>query len=227
MVFASLLSLHDSMLRNFYRERKQRLLPAGRYLPRTLILKGHIMRLFVVALAFFALSCSNGGNYQLSTGEGGKLYRLNKSSGEVCLIEGYTITKLRQPSTTEESRQVERKLLQPNDWGSETLPTSPQITLTLKTVWRDGNLYYQLFAYPYDPVLKDARESLLASSKGFTLQLMDSTGFVLLTVLISLTDMANIVDSNGNPTEMQGKGNVPCTSDTYLGINSSSATWRL
>ena len=31
MVFASLLSLHDSMLRNFYMERKQRLLPAGRY----------------------------------------------------------------------------------------------------------------------------------------------------------------------------------------------------
>jgi hypothetical protein len=30
MVFASLLSLHDSMLRNFYMERKQRLLPATR-----------------------------------------------------------------------------------------------------------------------------------------------------------------------------------------------------
>ena len=170
--------------------------------------------------------CSSKEEYQMSTSEGGRIYRLNKKTGAISLIEGYNITNLQEPKASESSSNIDSLLFKSKEWQELTLPTNPNLKVNLKTIWRDGKLFYILYVAPVTDKLKEARTGFLSNNK-FTLQLTDANGFYLLEIPIPLKSMTEIVDNNGNATYLSANDNVSCTSETYLALASWTCSWNL
>ncbi len=61
--------------------------------------EGAMKTVIIVVLAFAMVACDKRDQYQLTTSDLGRVYRLNKSTGEISLIEGYTVTRLQEPRT--------------------------------------------------------------------------------------------------------------------------------
>ncbi len=174
------------------------------------------MKTFIMACFVLAFSgCNFKSDYKLITSQNGRVYRIDKSSGEVSLVEGFTITKLQEPKTEEESKQEELKLFKAITWPTIKLPGTT-ITLVLRTIWREGNIYYQLNASPYEGDLQRSAESYLSSSSYFSIEMRDKDGFILLRVPISISRMSGIVDNNGKRESMEANDKIECTSGKYL-----------
>lgn len=154
--------------------------------------------------------------YEISKADNGQFYRLNKSNGQVSLIEGYNITILKEPSD---------KVSEAKFWPEITLTSLDSVRLTLKTMWKEGMMYYILNASPYNGRIAYAQGNS-TSNATLTIHMMDASGFYLLTIPVPLSSMTRVVDNIGFPTELSVNYNIPCTYDTYLSLSSWTCNWN-
>ncbi len=180
--------------------------------------------LLIVSTMLLVSGCSRSDNYRLFSSEAGKVYRLDKTSGQVSLIEGCKIVRLSEPPKGERENQVENVLERATQWPTLTLPVHPTIMVELKTMWREGKVFYILTALPYSGQIQKAMRTVLSSDR-FVIQLSDSNGFHLLDIPVPIKVMERQVDSQDNIVNVEANDQVDCTSDIYLSLSSWSCSW--
>jgi hypothetical protein len=183
------------------------------------------MKSCILALFFSALiGCSRNEEYDLITSQSGRIYRLNKNSGEISLVDGTKITKLPEPIQSEMSRESAKLLVELRSWPKRSLPQLDSLQVSLKTRWRDGILYYIFFASPHNKRLREAHDSY-PTSKNFTLKLMDAHGFVLIDIPMTLSSMSKVVNEMGQAEGLQMNDHVTCSSEMCLALDQWSLSW--
>ncbi|MGD0036323.1 MAG: hypothetical protein ABSC53_03415 [Bacteroidota bacterium] len=163
--------------------------------------------------------CDKNNDYELFKSDGGKIYRIDKVTGDVAVIEGNHLIALKEQSDIPISRL--------KHWPNYYIPSLDSIYFTLNTTWRDGRMHYILSTSAYKGRLKSVFENLtLYSSYHLTFALLDSGDFNLLEVPISLSSMTRIVSENGEPIYVTINNSIECPIETYLALKNWSCTWN-
>lgn len=166
---------------------------------------------FISSLAAICLlaSCDLGTNKFDIVRAGNQTYLVNKQTGESKLIEGTTLIDVRAPDNA--SIETARSKI----WPSQKLPNVGEISLSIKTKYRDGRMVYVITASPYDGALaKNALQSLVAAQINFTLY--DSDSFEIGQVVeLPVREGSRIVDDKGKATAMQWAGSREMSSASY------------
>ncbi len=91
----------------------------------------------------------------------------------------------------------------------------------LRTLWRDGSIYYQFDVEGFPPVIDQAREQ--ASQAAFLISLLDKDGFKLFEHSLPLAQMEQIMGTNPQVSGLSWKG------DEYLGadVYRRASKWEL
>jgi hypothetical protein len=165
--------------------------------------------------------CEKKEQYDLVNAGNGLVYRINKSSGEVTLIVGSQLTKLDESrgSTKEEPKKSYLA-----NWAAQTLSHLGDITVKVKTTWREGKLLYILEASPYAGRLATARENRTSNAR-FNLNFCDADGFVVLTIPAILSEMTRTVDENGKPSGLRMNSSIPCSVEACEAMKVLSVGW--
>lgn len=178
---------------------------------------------FCVLLSLI-LGCEKNSDFELTL-QGGKLYRLDKRSGQVSVIEGSKILPLEE-ATTDVAKDAILLLRNSKTWPQIFLPQVDSLRLNLTTRWREGDIYFIFTVSPYNQRLRDAHQAY-PGSRNFKLRLLDEDGFVILEKQVDITDMARIVDQANSPTAMQFNSHVTCSAEVYLAIKQWTCVWQL
>jgi len=175
------------------------------------------MKIFTsIVLILLFSSCSNNSNYEIIESEYGSLYRLNKNTGEVKIIEGRLIKDMYELNT-EENVLIDKD---PMYWPEFVISHLDSLAFNLRTRWREGYMYYIFDVSPYTEGLQEAR------TRGrFILNLSDRYGFQLLEIPINISDMIGMVDDKGERRGLSIDGRISCTLDTYMEINNWTSSW--
>ena len=141
-------------------------------------------------------------NWDLATAPNGVVYRINKKTGDVSLIDGTQITKL---GVLKDQKTDEEKKSHLIEYPPYPVDSLGGITFKLKTKWRDGKIHYILSVTPYTPQIQRERENPLSSSQ-FHINFYDTDGFKLLSLPVKIFDMTQAVDQAGQTHSMGDNG---------------------
>jgi hypothetical protein len=159
--------------------------------------------------------------YELTTVPSGLVYRINKNTGDVSLIAGAQITRLHELSAAK--TDVAKKSYV-RDWPVYTVKSIGDVSLRLKTTWRDGKLHYILHASPISSQVQIARDTAYSEAR-FNINFYDADGFELLTVPVKIKEMPQVIDDDGRPQSLSATGLMQCSVETYEAIAASGIGW--
>ena len=152
-----------------------------------------------------------------SQNEPGVAYKVNRVTGEVQRIDGYSAIAVKTIASTSPE---ENALF--NTWREIDIK-SGKVKVNLKTRWIDGKVYWIMGARPFT-VLKAARDS--SGYASITLQLQSGEGFTLFQQPCMLSEMTRIVDGSDQPQSLQCVGSKPLSLDTYLNVKNWTSEWN-
>ncbi|MGA7884952.1 MAG: hypothetical protein WCA44_04355 [Acidobacteriaceae bacterium] len=164
-------------------------------------------------LPVFLCGCNN---YSfLSAGQ--KVYRLNKFTGSVSVVDGDRIAQVRDSSDSGASQQ-------PTAVSHDTLSLDglDNGQLLLQRKWRDGFMDYIVTVSPVSDKFKAARQSITAI---ITLELDDQDGFEVALVPLTVSSMTQVVDAKGAPAVLEVKGSQAMSRETYDSIKDTAVQW--
>ncbi len=171
-------------------------------------------------VAVLLVGCDSKQHWELVTTKDGLVYRINKETGEVSFVMGTQITKLdefRGPKTDPTKESYLR------DWPVQTVKSLGDISLNLKTTWRDGKLHYILTVSPISSLQK-VRDTLYSDAV-FNLGFYDADNFQLFTLPVKLREMIRVLDDAGKPQSFQATGAMQCSVEDYRMIAAPSIGW--
>ena len=177
--------------------------------------------LAVCMVSLLLVGCDSKESWDLVTASNGLVYRINKKTGEVSLVAGAQITKLdefRGPKTDPAKKSYVR------DWPVQTVKSLGDISLRLKTTWRDGKLHYILSVSPISSSLQKARETPYSEAR-FNMAFYDADGFELFTLPVKISEMSEVVDDAGKAQSMRATGSTACSVETYEALAVSGIGW--
>jgi hypothetical protein len=155
---------------------------------------------------------------------GGRTVRLNKRTGEVIVIAGDKLTRLRDPSLVEaeERRQKgeDSALATPHRWPRDSQPVLGVDSMMLTTAYRDGALHYRLLIHPIP-----AGYATSKSEMPFELQFMDEGGLLLGSTDLARSNLTRLVDRTG-PRGLEANGSVIMAADSYRLFKQWALPWR-
>lgn len=170
--------------------------------------------LFLVALVPLIIGC-----YELKQDEKGRTVKINKITGEVFVIEGNRIVKLKDESDIKAEQEATKKLSEAKTWPETTLQKFDGAKLRLITKWSDGNLCYQFFV---DKNLR-AKGDYHA---GLSVRLYDNASFLIKEIDLPVPDMTGRIGLDGKTiTSMESYGQIPMNSELYKKIKSWKVAW--
>src|SRR5439155_9700147 len=103
-------------------------------------LRVSVRSLALSASLVFAVSC-RGDRYQILERKDGTLVRLDRHSGQIMLLEGGAMTVVQEPT----GNLIDSALGIRRSWPKQNIPAGDStLVASLQTVWRSGNVYYQL-----------------------------------------------------------------------------------
>jgi len=142
---------------------------------------------FIVVSVFFGCA----GRYALEKTDGG-FYRLDKWTGETTLVVGGEAHKVMMPK---EKEDLEGRLSSIKEFKEAVIPidSNNNLTISLKTIWRNGKLFYNVRCKPYNESLK---MQMKKQSPHITFYLVDKHNFYVFHHSVNLTDMRRVLDSN-------------------------------
>jgi hypothetical protein len=178
----------------------------------------------ILALVILHTGCDGGdksGPYELLKADNGLVYRINKASGQVSLIAGTQVTTLDEWGGTKNG-EPKRSYLR--NWPETTMNQLGDLSLVLKTTWRDGTLLYVLRACPYAGRLEAERNSKTSAAR-FNLNFNDADGFQVLSIPVEVAEMTRELDEKGVPSALSVNSSTSCTVGTYESIKGWSAGW--
>lgn len=175
----------------------------------------------VASLFFVGCDSKEQESWDLTTASNGLVYRINKKTGEVSLVAGAQITKLdefRGPKTEAAKKSYVR------DWPVQTVKSLGEISLRLKTTWREGKLHYILSVTPISSQLQKERDTAFSQAL-FNMNFYDGDGFELFSVPVKIQEMTQVVDDAGKPSSFRATGSASCSVESYESLGVSSIGW--
>jgi hypothetical protein len=185
-----------------------------------------IILILIIPVIFFIVGCKRELEYEFLT-HGDTLYRLEKRSGKISVVENSKIITLEE-STTDIVKENITVLNTTKTWHKINLKQyniilsrTDTIEVSLRTRWRDGNLYF-IFT-----MKRLGMPGAYSGIRYFLLRLLDSDGFIIIEKRIDIDDMNILVDEQGKHIGMGTNSRIPCTAETYLSIEDWSCGWKL
>lgn len=86
---------------------------------------------------------------------------------------------------------------------------------SLRTVWREGRMSYQLRIDPFPPEVAAAVRSTTSVQQHFTLEFLDRDGFRLLSHSIEARELSLVVGADGTVTAIEARGDREMARDVY------------
>ncbi|MDQ5985568.1 MAG: hypothetical protein CSYNP_01280 [Syntrophus sp. SKADARSKE-3] len=169
--------------------------------------------IFVIAVVLIT------GCYETKQDNQGRTIKVNKLTGDVSVIDGNKIVKLKDEGTIKAEQEASKKLGEVKDWPSASLPIAGGTNAFLQTKWSEGHLYYKFYI---DKNLRNKR----AYYARFVLQLSDGAGFLIEEIQIPVSSITGSVGEDGKTIEsMNYKAKAPMTEDTYKKIAKWNILW--
>lgn len=159
------------------------------------------------------------GCYEVKQDDKGRTVKVNKLTGELSVIEGDKILKLKGEKEVKAEQEAANKLSYPRTWPDITLSIGDVTIAKLITKWSEGIMYYQFFT---DKNLR---------GKGYyfanlSIQLNDNASFLIEEIQIPLSSMTGQLGLDGKTIEsMEHKGQKPMSEETYKKITGWNVTW--
>jgi len=164
----------------------------------------------LIGLIVSSLFIGCAGRYALEKTDGG-FYRIDKWTGETTWMVGGEAKKVVMPKEKEE---LDEKLASIKEFKEATIPigNNNSVTVSLKTIWRNGKLFYTMKCSPYNESLKVLMKK---QSPNITFLLVDKYNFNVFRHSVSLTDMRRVLDVNGVES-LEISENIAMDQATYL-----------
>ena len=170
--------------------------------------------IFLVTLLLLIAGC-----YEMKQDEKGRTVKINKITGEVSVIDGNRILKLKDENDIKAEQEATKKLEEAKTWPDVTLLITGGAKASLITKWSDGNIYYQFFV---DKNLRD-KGNYFAN---LTIQLFDNASFLIQDIPVSVSSMTGQVGLDVKTIEsMVFKGQMPMNEETYKRIKEWNVVW--
>lgn len=177
------------------------------------------MRFRPLLFMTIGLSLVLAGCYEMKHDDKGRTVKINKITGEVSVIEGDKIIKLKDEKDAKAEQEATRKLGEPKVWANIPLSIVGGANARLITKWSDGNIYFQFFV----------DKNLRGKGKYFAnlnVQLHDNAEFLIEEIPIPVSSMTGQVGADGKIIEsMEYKGKKPMSEDTYKKLKIWNVTW--
>jgi len=175
-------------------------------------MKLKILFLLIIAIAM-TIGC-----YETKQDEKGRTIKINRITGEMSVIDGDKIIKLKTDKDIKADQDSTKKLSEPILWPAITI-MNKYANVNFKTKWSDGNIYYQIH------VDKNLRDKALYNAI-LTIELYDNENFLMSKIPVMVNSMAGGVGSDGKTIEtMSYKDQMPMSEDAYKKIVSWNVLW--
>ena len=176
------------------------------------------MKFKMILLLFLPLLFLNG-CYDTKQDKNGRIIKVNKFTGEILVIDGDRVIKLKSEDEVKAEQEEAKKLEEPKNWPSQRLTIAGGTLASLTTKWSDGNLYYK---FSVDKNLRNYGNYL---SK-LTIQLQDNQAFLINSIEIPLSTMTGLVGFDGkNIMSMECDGQLPMPKETYRNLKDWNVVW--
>lgn len=174
------------------------------------------MKKFVISLisiiVLFFLGFLLSFKYQLETSNS-NLYKLNRITGNVQMIDGTRTIEVLKPSDKPLSIKFE-----PREIGNKNFSAK------LSTTWRNGKLYYNFEVSPFTDGLKKVYET--ATYDKFTLYLLDSEEYTITTIGIPLSKMIGRQGWSNSIEALHNTGSISMSFEDARIIRDWNISWN-
>jgi len=200
-----------------------------------------LITLMPLIIALLIGGCDSG-QYQITTGPDGALYRFNRKTGVLSMVmEGKKAVHLAEPQKSEAVKDQEMVPLEkPINWKELKYP-GKNLKVRVETVWRENELCYRTSVYPYKSLKKmfakkkqDYMYSLM--KPGFVIELVDKNGFLVKEIKVNLWSMTKVdgvartcrrVRTPAGANELVLNSQMDCTRQSYQSIGGCVIKWLL
>ena len=210
------------------------------------------MRWAIVFVALFLADCGDSNRYEISKDGAGRTARLDKKTGEIAVIVDSQIQILKDPKELAREQEKHKELAKPKEWDGVD-NQNLNVRFNLKTVWRDGKMFYNFQFYHLghrsalveywlvkadDKKTKDEKKKALAAftkervssdlakasrHAPFIIQLYDDNGTRLQEIVVS--KLTRIVDDNGFVNSYQNESSIQLSAELYTQLKTFSVGW--
>lgn len=200
--------------------------------------------LLIIVSALLFSGCGkviHGWDYQMIKGDDGNVYRLNRTTGELFVLEGGTLrlVSAEPPSADKASFEMlsgafssgmdpsedYSELEEAKEFGKTQMP-GERLWSDFKTSWREGNLFFVFEVFPHSS-LEGLYENRKSNYAEFRVSLFDENEFVLQEIRILLTEMQEVCGADGKPEKVVFSSSLPFSAEAYKDIVGYSVWWRL
>ncbi|MGA9112014.1 MAG: hypothetical protein WB290_17160 [Smithella sp.] len=175
------------------------------------------MKLKILLSVVIAISLLTG-CYDTKQDEKGRTVKINKITGEMSVIDGDKIIKLKTENEIKAEQKAAEELGESKTWP--TIPILNKYTnVILKTKWSDGNIYYQIHV---DKNLRDIADY----NAVLLIELYDTQSFLIQKIPVDVRIMAGVVGADGTTIEaMEYKDQIPMSEDVYKKMAVWNVLW--
>ncbi len=223
------------------------------------ILKNLFGLIAILLLFSFSSGCEkkqeSSNPYQLMNSDDGRLYRLNKKTGHIVILEGNKIIPLEVERRTKAIPDKPEVVVDTPDLKQDVTPLQvnpPEIIKTEKHVkhwddeqlrgknlkvsfessWLDNKFSYVLEAHPYSSLKKmlDKKESDVYYQHkwhGFVIKLIDQNEQTVKIVPVKLWDMSKTLDDQGKFLSLKTDSQIELLEDEFIRITGYKVDWKL
>jgi hypothetical protein len=150
--------------------------------------------------------------------------RVDKSTGDVTIIDGNTITRVKAPQEQEADDRQRDELAAPKDMAAVGLPALGGGTASLRIFWRDDKVYYR-FTIQRDS--KQIEEARTKSGPSFEILLYSADRSVVKRIEVPAQSMTRTKDEQDDrATALTRDDSTPCSADDYRLISTWDLTWH-
>ncbi len=169
--------------------------------------------LFVAIVVLLAAGC-----YDARQDNNGRIIRVNRLTGDVCVIEGNKIIKLKTEKEMKEEQEAARQLSTPKEWAAVPILNN-YANVSLKTKWESGHMYYQL------DVNRNLKE-IANYGALLTVELYDSESFPVRKIPVYANSMVVAMNPEGKTVDaMQLTEKMPMSEEMYRKIQKWDVIW--
>lgn len=144
-------------------------------------------------------------------------YRLNQRTGEVALIDGLNLRNLKSMPKPNLKEAV-------LTWPTQKI-ASGKMSVSVKTTWKEGTLYYNLVVTPPLDKFNQLREQYFAT-KLIGLSFQDENGFEMLNIPVEIQHLTQISDDDGQVGGYTYQGKETCSYEIYTALKEMNSYWN-
>lgn len=159
------------------------------------------------------------GCYDMKQDDKGRTVKVNKLTGEIYVIEGDRLIKLKGEKEVKVEQDAAKKLGEAKTWPVIPLTIAGGAEVRLITKWSNGFMYYQFF------INKNLRGKGNYLSR-LTIKFHDDASFLIDEIPVPVSSMTGVLSLDGRKVQrMEYKGQRLMEQETYKKIRDWNVGW--